>query len=195
VPLAPPVNPELQIISPASFDIIRGEIDIEGFVALDELDFFRLQIGQGIHPESWTQLGEDFSQPDQQPALTNWDTTTLEGLYTIQLLAVRQDQSLQRATTLVTIDNQPPKITVQQPYPGEIISVSAYESLILRADVQDNLSIKKVDFYLDGKLLTARFISPYITAWKPTIGEHTLKIVATDQAGNQTSTETAFTIQ
>ena len=96
---------------------------------------------------------------------------------------------------LVTIDNQAPKITIEQPYPGEILSAPKNNEFIFQADVQDNLGIQKVEFYLDGKIIAARFVSPFIVTWRPVIGEHTLKIIAIDQAGNQTSTETTFTIQ
>ncbi|HSQ27788.1 MAG TPA: transglycosylase domain-containing protein, partial [Anaerolineales bacterium] len=195
VPSDPPSSPEVQLLSPVMFNTVSGEFAIEGIVSLSGLDFFRVQIGQGLNPQSWLQIGDDFSQSNQEPFRVVWDTTGLDGVYTIQLIAVHQDQSIQRAAILVTIDNQAPKITIEQPYPGEILSAPKNEEFIFQADVQDNLGIQKVEFYLDGKILAGRFVSPFIATWRPVIGEHTLKIIAIDQAGNQTSTETSFTIQ
>jgi hypothetical protein len=110
-------------------------------------------------------------------------------------MAVRQDQSIQRSAILVTVDNQAPKIAIQHPYPGEILSVPTDQEFIVQAEIQDNLGIQKVEFYLDGKILAERYVLPFIASWKPITGEHTLKIIAIDQAGNQTSTEIPFSIQ
>lgn len=195
IPIHSTASSEIQLLSPTLFSVVRGKVLIQSSVSIDDLDFFRIQVGQGVKPRSWFQIGEDISLPISQPVQVEWDTTLLDGLYTIQLMVVHQDQSVQRDSILVTVDNTPPKISVQQPYSGEIMAASAYDELIFQADIQDNLGIQQVEFILDGKLLSSRFTIPYLTAWKPVPGEHTLVVVAVDQAGNQTSTETTFTIQ
>ncbi len=195
VPLNPPSSPDVQLTSPAMLSVVSGELMIEGNVSLQELDFFRVQIGQGLNPQSWLQVGADFSQSNQASFRVVWDTSGLDGVYTIQLMAVRQDQSIQRSAILVTVDNQAPKIAIQHPYPGEILSVPTDQEFIVQAEIQDNLGIQKVEFYLDGKILAERYVLPFIASWKPITGEHTLKIIAIDQAGNQTSTEIPFSIQ
>ena len=98
IPSDPPSSPEVQLLSPAMFNTVSSEVAIEGIVSLSDLDFYRVQIGQGLNPQSWLQVGEDFSQSYQGSFRVVWDTTGLNGVYTIQLIAVRQDQSIQRAS-------------------------------------------------------------------------------------------------
>lgn len=195
IPSDPPFNPEVRLLSPTMFNIVKGEVGIQGIISLSDLDFFRVQIGQGLNPQSWLQVGEDFSHSIEGSFQVTWDTTGMEGIYTIQLLAVQTDQSIQSATILVSVDNQPPNISIQHPYHKEIIPASAYQELIIQADVQDHYGIQSVDFYLDGELLSTRFSPPYLTAWKPFPGEHSLVVVAVDQAGNQSTSESIFTIE
>ncbi len=195
LPINPSASSEIQLLKPTMFSVVRGEVTIESTVLIDDLDFFRIQVGQGINPHAWFQVGEDISDINEEAFQVNWDTSDLEGVYTIQLLAVRQDQSIQHTAILVTVDNQAPEINIKQPYPGEILSIPMDKEFIFQADIQDNLGIQKVGFYLDGKGLAERFTSPFIATWKPVIGDHTLQIIAIDQAGNQTIVEIPFTIQ
>jgi hypothetical protein len=195
IPSTSPDQAGIQVRSPEMFDYVRGVVTIQGLLPEEELSFFRVQIGPGIHPQSWYQVGEDFLPPFTSAIRVDWDTSGLAGLYTIQLLAVRPDQSILKTNSLVTVDNQPPQITIQQPYSGEIIPARTYQEIIFQADVQDDLGIERVEFYLDDKLIASRSIGPFIAAWKPVPGEHTLVVVAIDQAGNQASTEIPFIIR
>jgi hypothetical protein len=57
------------------------------------------------------------------------------------------------------------------------------------AGVGDNVSVARVWFYLDGKALGSRIVTPWQWKWDTTTttkGSHTLQVMAIDQAGNQT---------
>jgi len=188
-------NPGAHISSPQSFAILRGQIAITGTVSVDDLDFFRLQAGQGLDPQSWFQVGQDQSRPVSEGLLGQWDTSQLNGLYALQLVVVQKDQSVTRDTVLVTVDNQPPVIELGSPYQGEEIDLSERPKVVLWVEVSDDLGIAQVEFYLDGRLLTTFTQPPYGVSWEGAPGEHSLRVVAVDQAGNKSEATVEFTVK
>ena len=62
-----------------------------------------MQIGKGLNPQEWIQLGGDIIAPVESGVLVEWDTEGLSGLYAIQLLVVRSDQKVDTAVIQVTI--------------------------------------------------------------------------------------------
>lgn len=195
IPFTQQSHQKLSFQSPQNFDIVKGEVLIRATLDLEDMDFLRVQIGQGLNPQFWFQVGEDFNKISDSTPFVKWNTSGLDGLYTIQLLAVMDDQSALRSYNLVTVDNLPPQVEFQQPYAGEIMSGKAHSEIIFRADVQDNIGVKEVTFFVDDKILVTRSTLPYIAAWEPATGDHRIKIIAIDQAGNQTTEEIPFTIQ
>jgi hypothetical protein len=174
---------------------LRGQTAISGTVAVDNLDFFRLQAGQGLNPQAWFQVGEDQTRTVTEDLLGTWDTSKLNGLYALQLVVVQEDQSVVRDTILVTVDNQPPQIEFGSPYPGEEIDASERPSVVLWVNASDDLGMAKVEFYLDGRLLGTFLQPPYGISWKSVAGEHSLRVRAIDQAGNTREATVEFTVQ
>lgn len=183
------------ISSLQDFAILRGQVAISGTVSIDNLDFFRLQAGQGLNPQAWFQVGDDHTQKVSGGLLETWDTRKLDGLYAMQLMAVQKDQSVVRDTVLVTVDNQPPLIEFGSPYAGEEIAASQRPSIVVWVTVSDNLGMAKVEFYLDGRLLTTFLQPPYGISWKCTPGEHSLRVQALDLAGNISQATVEFTVK
>jgi membrane carboxypeptidase/penicillin-binding protein PbpC len=187
--------PEAHISSPQAFAILRGQAVISGTVAIDQLDFFRLQAGQGLNPQAWFQIGEDHTSEVSEGVLETWDTRDLNGLYALQLVVVQEDQSVVRDTILVTVDNQPPEIKIGSPYPGEEINASERPKVVLWANVSDDLGIARVEFYLDNRLLATFVQPPYGISWESIPGDHQLRVRAVDQAGNTSEATVEFTVQ
>ena len=104
-----------RINSPSMFSIVKGKLNITGEVGGDDFAFYRIQVGEGMYPHSWIQIGDDGTKPVTEGLLASWDTTELSGLYAIQLLVVRKDQTVDRITTMVTIDNRPPEVQILYP--------------------------------------------------------------------------------
>lgn len=195
LPASLPSPPEAHISSLQDFAILRGQVTISGTVSIDNLDFFRLQAGQGLNPQAWVQIGEDHTRKVSEGLLETWDTSRLDGLYAVQLVAVQKDQSVLRDTVLVTVDNQPPQIEFGSPYAGEEINASERPSIVLWVNANDNLGMAKVEFYLDGRLLATLSQPPYGISWKCTPGEHSLRVEAVDQAGNTRQATIEFTVK
>ena len=183
------------ISTPAMFARVRGQVTISGTASGENLAFYRIQIGQGPNPTLWYQVGEDAQQPIVEGKLVSWDTTSLDGLYAVQLLLVRQDQSTERSTILVTVDNQPPQVKIVNPMPEEAFWRSARPSIVFLAEVEDNLGIDHVAFIIDGRLVARLIQPPFAISWATSTGDHTLRILATDEAGNTGESQSTFSVK
>ncbi len=92
-------------------------------------------------------------------------------------------------------DRIPPVISIYYPTQGERLS----GTVEIKADATDNVAVKNVYFYLDGKLKTLKINTspPYVDRWdtrKIADGEHTLQAVAEDAAGNQGRSENVIVV-
>ncbi|MCK6584560.1 MAG: transglycosylase domain-containing protein [Anaerolineales bacterium] len=100
---APPVNPFANITAPALFSDVNGKVLILGTASGDDFLYYRVQIGKGLNPQEWIQLGEDRDEPVDGGMLAEWDTTGLNGLYAVQLVVVRAEQVVDTAVIQVTV--------------------------------------------------------------------------------------------
>ena len=100
---APPLNPFANITSPQLFADVNGRVLIMGTASGDDFMYYRVQVGKGLNPQEWIQLGSDTFTPVEGGLLVEWDTTDLSGLYAVQLVVVRTDQVVDTAVIQVTI--------------------------------------------------------------------------------------------
>ncbi|MBI4772174.1 MAG: transglycosylase domain-containing protein [Chloroflexi bacterium] len=180
------------ITSPRPFTYVRGIVTLTSNATAppDQFSLFRVQVGAGLNPTEWVQVGGDRGEQVENGVLQTWDTAGLDGLYTLQLLVLKQDQSFQTATLQVTVDNQPPTVALLLPASGQSFSKSGDESIILQADPHDNLSLAKVEFYVDGQVVETATVLPYSTRWKiSSAGQHQVWVRAYDAAGNSAESE------
>jgi hypothetical protein len=168
---APTPPPDAQITRPAMFTAVAGEVTIEGSASGNEFVSYRLQVGEGLNPKSWFVIGDDIATPADHDVLGIWDTSSLNGLYAIQLIVVREQQHVDTTTIQVTID-----ITFQ-------------------VQATDNLQIEQVSFYIDEQLTATQNQPPFALPWSTRIGTHRLRVEATDLAGNRHQDEIVFTIE
>ena len=183
---------DARITSPSMFAYVHGKVEILGDAGGDGFQLYRLQVGQGLNPQQWLQVGEDSSSPVQGDVLGVWDTQDLEGLYALQLAVIRQDQSVQTDVVQITVDNRPPEAALIAPVVGQAYAPG---EILLQAAIQDNLGIASVEFYIDDRLVSAMAGPPYTLVWEGGVGEHTARVRATDQAGNSHEDEVDFLIK
>jgi membrane peptidoglycan carboxypeptidase len=186
-------SPYTHITFPTMFAYVRGIIPVQGSAGGDQFERFRLQIGQGLNPQRWLQVGQDGVSPVIDGELGAWDTQGLNGLYAIQLLVIDQGQRVQTDVIQVTVDNQPPTVKIISPAPEEQIDGSTRD-ILLQAEVTDDLAIKSAEFIVDGQRINTLTQSPYTLTWPGRSGDHTLLVRATDQAGNTDQAEVTFHI-
>ncbi len=129
------------------------------------------------------------------PYTFSWNTTTATG-GTHTLTAVASDAAGNTTTSTavtVTVDNTPPTVAITAPANGAYLAGTVSVS----ANASDNVSVASVQFQLDGANLGAPVTTaPYTISWNTTTatgGGHSLTAIATDAAGN-TTTSTAVTV-
>ncbi len=188
-------NENIQLTSPEIFSYVSGEVEIEGSARGDNFAFYRLQIGEGLNPRQWLQIGEDETAPVEGDALGTWDTSSLEGLYAIRLQVVGEDQSVETVAIQVTVDNQPPQVQILTPINGRIFSFPDAREVTFQAQVDDNLGITRVEFWLNGSLLSNLSDPPYAVPWRGSPGEHELEVRAIDLAGNVSVDLVTFSVE
>lgn len=184
------------ITSPDAYQYVSGIVPIRGTANGQDFQSFQLQSGAGLYPLTWLQVGEEQTTPKQKSLLANWDTTLLkDGLYALRLQVVRKNLQIENHTIQVTVDNSPPTIAVLYPLEDSSISAELNGQITLQADVLDQMGIQEIAWYVDGQLIGKQTQMPYSYPVSLQTGKHTLKITATDLAGNSsTSTEINFTI-
>ncbi|MBU0512619.1 MAG: penicillin-binding protein [Chloroflexi bacterium] len=152
----PPILPDAHIMFPQMFAHLNGEVNIRGRAGGESFESYRLQVGQGLNPTGWIVIGEDINSPIDNGILGTWDTTLLNGLYAIQLVVVRDDQRADTATIQVTVDNQPPDLSIPYPVDGQSFAYGIDKFITFRAQASDNLGLAAVEFYLGDRLITAQ---------------------------------------
>ncbi len=191
----PPASAGVNFTAPQQFEVVHGKINLLGSAAGDDFASYSLQIGKGINPQAWLTLGEPITRAVNNGLLGVWDTAVEDGLYVIRLVVLRQNQRVETAILQVTVDNTNPLARISYPFPSQKITPPASRQIILEADVQDQVGIQRVEWWLDGKLIGERRLSPYQLPWQATRGEHKLQVRAYDLAGNEGVSETiSFTI-
>ncbi len=82
-----------------------------------------------------------------------------------------------------TADTTPPVVSLTSPTSNSTVSGTT----TLSASASDNIGVSRVEYYLDGNLLSASNLSPYSYGWNSATaanGSHTLFAKAYDAAGN-----------
>ncbi len=156
---------DVAITSPAAYSTIRGVVTIVGNTRVDNLDVYRLSFGKGIDPTQWTQIGADRRERVDNGTLETWDVSGLDGLYTLKLTVVDRSGRLREAAIQVIVDNQPPTVRFVNPANGAIYSPEKDEWVSIGVDANDNASMSRVEFYVDGAYIGASTVAPFNKKW------------------------------
>lgn len=183
----PPPSPDAHITTPDLFAVVSGKVNITGTAAGKNFGYYRIQVGQGLNPRAWEQVGPDGNKPVTEGLLASWDTTSLDGLYAVRLLVVSRDQQVEMATIQVTVDNTPPMVKIVEPSSSEKLAFSSGRPPVFQIMANDNIGVARVEYYLDGRLTATLGDAPYNYPWTgATQGKHSLTVKVFDRAGNQT---------
>ena len=107
--LMPAIQPDVNIEEPAIFNTVHGAIAIKGTADGSQFTGYHLDVGKGLNPDAWQQIGSDGTQPVNHGILGTWETTRFEnGLYVLRLTVENNDQSIKTAVTQVMIENNHP---------------------------------------------------------------------------------------
>ena len=185
---------EVRISSPEMFSYAHGRLEIRGSATGEEFSYYRVQVGEGLNPRQWLQIGENESSPVDDGLLAVWDSGNANGLFAIRLQVVRQDQSIETAIIQVTVDNQAPVVEILSPAEGQGYVYPDERTVILQARASDQLGVAKVEFFIDGELVSSLTQTPFVVPWAAGVGEHVLSVRVTDLAGNQSEAKVTFSV-
>lgn len=186
---------EVLISSPENFSFVREEVELRGVVPEEGILSYRIQFGKGLNPKTWQQIHEESEDPRGGSVLVTWDTQGVEdGLYALQLVVVREGQRVEKASTIVSVDNTLPTVRVGEDLDGRQFTYQPGEEILFRAQVVDNANVDEVKFYLNYRLIATRDQAPYAYPWEMEVGEFTLNVRAVDKAGNMDQQTVTFEV-
>ena len=195
-----PTAGDVVITKPPTYSYINKPTVVEGNAKGGDFERYTLAFGRGLNPDAWIQIGGDhYNQVDNGP-LEFWDITGLEdGLYSLQLTVIDRNQSIRQSTIQVTIDTVSPTLDLNYPEDGAKYVYLDDEWVTVNAEVQDNLSMDRVEFFVQGgnippeeaaQPFAVRNVAPFNVRWTiPGPGRFTFHAIAYDAAGNKVKSE------
>jgi membrane peptidoglycan carboxypeptidase len=172
------------ITSPEVFSFVNGTVIVRGTATGEAFESYHLQVGQGLNPHTWLQIGEPVMRPVENGILGRWDTDGLDGLYALRLLVLFADRQVETAVIQVTVDNHAPELQVIYPEEGQRFRYPVDRNVNLQVEIKENIEISQVDWYVNGELVGQTRQEPHILPWSGVFGDHTLVVKAYDLAGN-----------
>jgi membrane carboxypeptidase/penicillin-binding protein len=186
-----PALADAAINTPAMFGVVRGKVAIRGTASAADFASYRVQVGAGLNPTEWVQVGAEGTSVVTGGTLAEWDTQGLDGLYAVRLLVVHRDQRVETATLQVTVDNTPPKVALVYPGAGETFPFSQVKVISLQAQVEDAVGVARVEWWVDGRLVKSVSHTPFSLPFVASApGAHSVMAKAYDQAGNEADSGT-----
>jgi hypothetical protein len=158
-------HPEVSITWPRPGSHVTGQIQVQGNARGEEFQSYRLQIGPGLEPGQWTDLGSG-NAPVEGGALGYLNTWNLsEGLYTLRLL-VQRGGGTRQWTTQITIDKTPPTVMISDPQPNRLYVMEQHEQININAVAQDTWALARVEFFRNGQRFAVSTVAPFNERWK-----------------------------
>ncbi len=156
---------DVAIITPKPYGYVHGLVPIIGNAKSGEFSLYRLEYGAGLDPAAWIQIGGDHNNQVDKGQLEVWDTSRLDGLYTLQLIVVEGNRNRKQSSIQVNVDNKPPTVKLLNPSDNEIYIMEDKEWVNIQSDARDNVSMDRVEFFLDGDSIGFSKVAPYTRRW------------------------------
>jgi membrane peptidoglycan carboxypeptidase len=186
----PDILTSAQILAPAQFDLVGGTVDVRGSIDAAAIRSYQLAYGVGRNPSAWTDIGAAQTEVPPNGVLGSWNTTGLDGIYSVLLTVEMGDGTVESQAVQVSVDNVPPTITLTAGAAGQVFRWPGDREIPLEALAVDNLAMRSVEFYADGEFIGTAEAFPFAFNWSvPGVGTTTFTAIAYDQVGNSASTE------
>jgi membrane carboxypeptidase/penicillin-binding protein len=185
-------SPFARLDTPGMFASVAGQVVIAGTASGDGFTSYRIQVGQGLNPQQWIQVGDESSTPIESGTLVEWDTAGLSGLYVVRLVVLYEDQQIISDVIQVTLDNQAPQTSILYPAVDQRFTYPTDQSMTIQIAASDDLVLASVAIYVDDQLLATLADPPFAVVWQIVPGEHTLRVVVSDLTGNITELSQVF---
>ena len=173
------------ILEPTVLAYVGGVVEVRGSLDAENLQYYQLAYGEGLNPTEWIAITQQETSYTPGQVLGRWDTTTLNGLYNLRLLAVLKDNSLDPYIIQVTVDNTPPILTLSAGENGQAFTFLGDQMIPLTVVAQDDIAIDRVEFYANGEFIGIDDTFPFGYDHPITrVASETFKAVVFDAAGN-----------
>ena len=168
-----------------------GILPIRGSVKGGNWVSYRVMVAPGHSPGpgQWIQIGPDHPEQVDNNLLENWNLGGFApGPYSIKVSRIESDGKVTDSVIQVTLDNTPPSIQIVSPQPGSLFSAVTDKLVTVSTQVQDDVTVSKVEFYVNGALVTTKYAAPFDTQFDigASRGNFEIYTVAYDGAGNRT---------
>jgi len=108
VNISPPIA---QITYPAQMSLAGRNIEVKGTAKGMLFGSYRFEYGAGAFPDTWTLIEPVYGYPVESSTLTIWNTTGLEGIYTLRLTVANRIGDTASTQVTIIIDNTNPTTT------------------------------------------------------------------------------------
>ncbi len=178
--------PAVAIISPASGSVVGGSLTINAS-ASDNVGVTRVEIYvNGKLKKSATGEACSFT----------WNTKDVgNGMYSIKAKAYDAAGNVSSDGAWVRVSNDKTAPTVSIASPSKNARVSG--TVLIKASVKDNVTVARVEFYVNGLLKFTGTVSPFRYDWdtkSSTNGGNTIMVKAYDPEGNARSASLPVTV-
>ncbi|MCY3834730.1 MAG: penicillin-binding protein [Chloroflexi bacterium] len=186
----------VRLTSPADYAYVGSKVDIIASIQRPGAQSWQLEYGADVNPDRWFTVGEPRAIDASGTIAETWETALFSGMYTVRLSVTFADGSRETDTKLLTFDNTPPSVKLRTSEPPAEIRYPSQQHLSLAADVSDNLTLDRVEFYHGDALLGVDRDWPYAYEYSlEGAGEITFTALAFDKVGNRAASELALTVQ
>ncbi|PIV57223.1 hypothetical protein COS16_01455, partial [Candidatus Desantisbacteria bacterium CG02_land_8_20_14_3_00_49_13] len=108
VNITPPIA---EITDPIHMSFVANNVEIKGTANAMLFGNYRFDYGAGAFPDTWTLIEPVYGYPVESSTLTIWNTTGLEGIYTLRLTVANRIGDTASTQVTVIIDNTKPTTT------------------------------------------------------------------------------------
>lgn len=173
------------ILEPTVLAYVGGIVEVRGSLDAENLQYYQLAYGEGLNPTEWLAITQQETSYTPGQVLGQWDTSALNGLYNLRLLAVLKDNSLDPYIIQVTVDNTPPVLTLVAGEDGQTFTFLGDRVIPLTVVAQDDIAIDRVEFYANGEFIGIDDTFPFGYDHPITrVANEAFKAVVFDAAGN-----------
>lgn len=181
-------KPTVRILSPQNISVpytaFQPKIQVQSVSSVRQVEYFVDEISVGTDTEF------PFDGSLRVPrSIAREGTHSLKVRVTDQFYNTAEDES---AFTFGE-DASGPSVTLVSPANDAVLPLNA--PVQIRAEASDSAGIDRVEFSLDGKLLTIKRVAPYEFSFAiPTAGPHVIRATARDGSGNESSDEVSVLV-
>jgi hypothetical protein len=144
--------PLASISSPTARQTIQGTVSIIGSATGDAFSYYKIEVGSGESPASWTQIGENHTTPVTDGLLETWATSPgANGTHIIKLTVSASTEN----TYEVTVNVQNPTSLVTSAKAGPNPFNPEQQSFIIQFDLSTGATITIYIYDIAGNLVWA----------------------------------------